>query len=151
MPILSPPDENAVRQKFQDELDVPVRLTLVTHEPIGGLIVPGRDCSSCTSTRQLAQEVSDLSPEITLEIVDFYREPDRVAEIGVDKIPALAVHHEGSDGATFYGLPSGHEFPLFLDAIVSASNGDTGLSGDTLEALGKLEEDVHIQVFATPT
>ena len=96
------------------------------------------------------QEVSALSPKIVLEIVDFYRDPDKAAELGVDKIPALVVHRQGSDGARFYGLPSGHEFPVFLDAIVSASTGDTGLGQDTLGALAKLEEDVHIQVFATP-
>ena len=151
MPILAPPDEEAIRQRFQQELDGDVRLTLVTHNPIGGLIVPGRECASCDSALQLAEEVSALSSKITLETVDFYRDPDQTAKLGVDRIPALLVRHHASDGVRFFGLPSGHEFPVFLDAIVSASTGCSGLSEDTRGALAELEEDVHIQVFATPT
>ena len=151
MPILAPGDEAAVRQRFQEDLDREVRVTLVTHTPIGGLIVPGRDCASCQSAQQLSEEVSALSPKITLEIVDFYRDADHAVDLGVDKIPALVVHHQGGDGARFYGLPSGHEFPVFLDAIVSASTGSSGLSEETVGALAELEEDVHIQVFTTPT
>ena len=151
MPILTPRDEEAVRQRFQEELDGEVRLTLVAYNPIGGLIVPGRECASCQSAQQLAEEVSALTPKITLETVDFYRDPDQAAKLRVDKIPALVVHHQGGDGARFYGLPSGYEFPVFLDAIVSASTGNSGLTEDTLGVLETLEDDVHIQVFATPT
>ena len=151
MPILAPPDEEAIRQRFQQELDADVRLTLVTHSPIGGLFVAGRECGSCNSALQLAEEVSALSSKITLETVDFYRDPDQKANLGVGRIPALVVHHQASDSVRFYGLPSGHEFPVFLDAIVSASTGSLGLSEDTLGVLAELEEDVHIQVFATPT
>jgi alkyl hydroperoxide reductase subunit AhpF len=151
MPILAPQDEDAIRQRFQEELDGDVRLTLITHNPIGGLIIPGRDCASCDPAQQLAEEVSALSPKITMESVDFYRDPDRAAELGVDKIPALLVRRGESDSVRFFGLPSGHEFPVFLDAIVSASTGNSGLSEETLGILAELEEDVHIQVFVTPT
>ena len=151
MPILAPPDEESIRQRFQQELDADVRLTLVTYNPIGGLLVPGRECASCDSAMQLAEEVSVLSPKITLETVDFYRDPDQTAKLDVDRIPALVVHHQASSGVRFYGLPSGHEFPVFLDAIVSASTGRSGLNEETRGALGELEDDVHIQVFATPT
>ncbi len=151
MPILSPADENAVRQRFEEELDAEVCITLVTHEPIGGLFVPGRECGSCSATRQLAEEVSALSSKIALDTVDFHRDPDGAAKLGVDKIPALVVHYQDREGARFFGLPSGHEFPVFLDAIVSASTGVSALSEEALEVLANLDEEVHIQVFATPT
>ena len=151
MPILAPVDEEAVHQRFQEELDEDVRLTLVTHNPVRGLYVPGRECATCPSAQQLAEEVSALSTKITLETVDFYRNPDQAEELGVDKIPALLVHHKDGDGVRFYGLPSGHEFPVFLDAIVSASTGKSGLDEHTVGILASLDADIHIQVFATPT
>ena len=151
MPILRPSDEVAVRERFDSELDGNVRLTLVTHSPIGGLIIPGRECASCPSTEQLVEEVSALSDNITLDTVDFYRDTDLAGELGIDKIPALIVAGEQDYGIRFYGLPSGYEFPVLLDAIVSASTSQSGLDESTVEALAALNDEVHIQVFVTPT
>jgi alkyl hydroperoxide reductase subunit AhpF len=151
MPILQPQDEEAIRQRFESELTEEVKITLVTHNPIGGLMVAGRDCPSCPTTNELIEEMAALSPKIQLEIVDFYRESEKAAALGVDKIPAVLVHNSGGSEAKFYGLPSGMEFPVLLDAIVAASTNVSGLSDATLEALAQVTEDVHIQVFVTPT
>lgn len=151
MPILQPQDEEAVRQRFEEELTGDVKLTLVTHNPVGGLLIPGRECPSCPTTQQLVEEVAALSPKIEVEVVDFYRESERARELGVDKIPAVLVHSSEDDGARFYGLPSGFEFPILLDAVVAASTEVSGLSEAALDAITQVEEDVHIQVFVTPT
>ncbi|MDP6455621.1 MAG: thioredoxin family protein [SAR202 cluster bacterium] len=151
MPILQPQDEEAVRQRFESELAGEVKMTLVTHNPIGGLMIPGRDCPSCPTAQQLIEEVVALSPKIELEIIDFYRDSETAKSLGVDKIPAVIVHNSNESGAKFYGLPSGFEFPVLLDAIVAASTQVSGLSESALAALAQVTEDVHIQVFVTPT
>jgi len=151
MPILQPQDEEAIRQRFESELTGDVKMTLVTHNPIGGLMIPGRDCPSCPTTQDLIGEVVALSSKIELEIVDFYRESEIANSLGVDKIPAVIVHNSDDSAAKFYGLPSGFEFPVLLDAIVAASTQMSGLSEAALAALAKVTEDVHIQVFVTPT
>ena len=151
MPILQPQDEEAVRERFESELTGDVKITLVTHNPIGGLLIPGRDCPSCPTTQELIEVVVALSPKIHLEIVDFYRDSETAKSLGVDKIPAVVVHDSDDGGAKFYGLPSGFEFPVLLDAIVAASTKVSGLSEAALEALAQVMEDVHIQVCVTPT
>ncbi len=54
-------------------------------------------------------------------------------------------------GIRFYGIPSGYEFTSLIEAIVSVSTGETGLSAESLEVLARLTEPVHLQVFVTPT
>jgi hypothetical protein len=49
------------------------------------------------------------------------------------------------------GLPGGFEFATVVDAMERVSAADPGLSPQTLEWLGRLEEDLEVMVFATPT
>ena len=51
----------------------------------------------------------------------------------------------------YYGLPSGHEFPVLLDTIIAASNNKSPLELETRRRLRRLQDDVHIEVFVTPT
>ena len=132
MPILQPQDEEAIQPRFESELT-------------------GRDCPTCPTTQDLIGEVVALSSKIELEIVDFYRESEIANSLGVDKIPAVIVHNSDDSAAKFYGLPSGFEFPVLLDAIVAASTQISSLSAAALAALAKVTEAVHIQVFVTPT
>jgi alkyl hydroperoxide reductase subunit AhpF len=151
MPILRTEDAEAIRFRFDDELDADVQLTLVTHNPIGGLLIPGRECDTCQSTQQAVDEITALTSKISVETVDFYREPERAEELDVERIPALIVHGPSGDGVRFFGFPSGYEFPFLLDAIVRASTNESDLEASTVESLSEIDEDVHIKVFVTPT
>ena len=55
-----------------------------------------------------------------------------------------------SESVRFYGMPSGFEFALLLDTLVSISDKRSTLQLETRRRLKKLKEDVHIQVFVTP-
>lgn len=151
MPILQQQDEQAVRQRFAIELKRQVNITLFTRRSLGGLFIPGRECRSCEPTQQLLEEVSALSPRINLDVVDFYGSPEDAAGRGIEKIPAIIVHANGGDNARFYGLPSGFEFAVLLDTIIGASIKGSALQLETRRRLKALREDVHIQVFVTPT
>ena len=141
MPLLN--DE--IRQevsKILADLPGPVRLVMFTQE---------FECEYCTETRQLVEEVAELSDRITAEIYDFQADRTKAEELGIDKIPAIAVIGAQDYGVRFYGIPSGYEFASFLHAIQSVAAGKPELSDATLRVVAGIQKPVHIQVFVTPT
>lgn len=151
MPILQPRDQQAVRQRFDVELKGNVHITLFTQPALGGLYIPGRECKSCGPTQQLLGEVAALSPRIQLKVVDFYGNQEEAKASGVERIPGIVIGGAGDGNARFYGLPSGYEFALLLDTIIAASTKRSSLQIETRRRLKRLKQDVHIQVFVTPT
>ncbi len=141
MPLLNAEIKEQVRQQMA-ELAGPVRLVMFTQE---------FECQYCSETRQLIQEVAELSEQITADIYDFVADEDRAEELGVDKIPAVVVIGKDEYGIRFYGIPSGYEFTSLLEAIRTAAVGEPDLTEETVDALSALSEPVHIQVFVTPT
>jgi len=141
MPLLN--DE--IRQevsKILANLPGPVRLVMFTQE---------FECEYCAETRQLVEEIAELSDRITAEIYDFQADRAKAEELGIDKIPAIAVIGAQDYGVRFYGIPSGYEFASFLHAIQSVAAGKPELSDATLRVVAGIQKPVHIQVFVTPT
>ncbi len=101
--------------------------------------------------RQLLEELVALSDKLSLEVYNFLLDKDKVSEYAVDKVPATAVRNGKNYGIRFYGLPAGYEFATLLDAILSVSQGDSGLKPENKEKLAKVSQPVHLQVFVTPT
>ncbi|MDY0296591.1 MAG: thioredoxin family protein [Acidobacteriota bacterium] len=129
-------------QPFLAELEGEVKLVYFTQKT---------ECRFCSETRELLTEVSGLSDKIKLEILDFQADADRAAQLGVDKIPATVVMAGEDRGIRFYGIPSGYEFSSLLDAIRMVSRADAGLSQQTRDFLDHLKNDIHLQVYVTPT
>lgn len=151
MQILQEKEREAIQKRLDVELKGDVSLTLFTQTNIGGLFIPGRECRSCQPTQQLLEEVTELSPKLRLEVVDYYANQADAQSRGVDKIPATIVagdNHE--DRVKYYGLPSGFEFAVLLDSLIAASAKRAPLQLETRRRLKLLREDVHIQVFVTP-
>ena len=101
--------------------------------------------------KQLLTELLALSDKLSLEVYNFLLDKDKVSEYGIDKVPATAVRNGKDYGIRFYGLPAGYEFATLLDAILSVSQGDSGLKAENKEKLAKDSQPVHLQVFVTPT
>jgi glutaredoxin-like protein len=141
MPMLEE-EVRAEATEFLGDLPHPVRLVMFTQD---------FECDFCAETRQLVEEIAELSDEITAEILDFVEDKDQAEALGVDKIPAVAVIGAEDYGVRIYGIPSGYEFTSFLYAIRAVSAGSTELSDAMLETLESIEEPVHVQVFVTPT
>lgn len=133
-----------------DELEQPVQILLFTQGE-GNAI----ECSTCIETRQLVEEVAELSDKIEVDIRDLVGDAALAEEHGIDKIPAVAILQDGERpkdfGIRLYGIPSGYEFGSFIEDLRLVSKGDPELSPQTMEAIRKLDRDVHIQVYVTPT
>lgn len=110
------------------------------------------NCDHCDDTKSILEELTELSENIDLQIVDSGN-TEEVNRYGVDKYPAIVfVKDDGTDtGVRFYGIPSGYEFSTLIEDIIDIANDKTALTQATIDALAKIDEDVTITVFVTPT
>ena len=141
MGLIKEDQKEQLREKFK-ELDQDVKLIVFTQE---------MECQYCENTRELMEDIAELSDRITVEVYDFVADEDAVEKYDIDKIPATVVEGKKDYGVRFYGIPAGYEFVSLIDAIMTVSSGETGLSDETKKALSQLKGNVHIQVFITLT
>jgi len=151
MPFISPRDRQALEERFRKELKRRVTLKLFT-QAASQLIIPGRECPTCPQTRQILEELTSLSPMLEMEAVDFHGQTQKAQENGVERIPAIVMGKDGaSSNVKYYGMPSGYEFVTIIEDIIALSQPKSPLSTDTRKKLKLVDQDVHIQVFVTPT
>lgn len=145
MSLLSEKDRSYLQNEFQ-ALNHPVKLLVFSQD---------RECQYCRETRELAEELSTLSPKITTETLLFAPESATAKQYNVDKIPAIVLLADGPQpvdyGIRFYGIPSGYEFSTLVEDMMMVSAGDSGLAPDLKAQLSQLTQPVHMQVFITPT
>jgi alkyl hydroperoxide reductase subunit AhpF len=102
--------------------------------------------------RGLVEELAGLDARLSAESRNFVLDQERVSELGIERIPAIAVLGETEDyGVRCYGLPTGYEFGSLVEAILDVSRGTSGLSDETRAGLAALDRDVRLRVFSTPT
>lgn len=121
-----------------------VKLVLFTQE---------LECQFCRETRQLMEELTEVSDKLSLEIKNLVIDKDDAEKYSVDKIPAVVLLDEnGKDfGIRFYGIPSGYEFSSLLESILLIGTGEHGFSPEAVEQVKAIKDPVHLQVFVTPT
>lgn len=143
MPLMDSDTQQQVR-KVLAAVQSPVTLKMFTQD---------FECGYCKETRQIAEEVAELSDLVSVEVHDFLADADLAKSLGVDKIPAIVVLGEGGRdyGIRFFGIPSGYEFTSLLEAIVLVGTGDVELQDSTRKFLDALQTPLHLQVFVTPT
>jgi len=109
------------------------------------------ECQYCSETRQLLEEVADLSDKLTIEVYDLMENKEEAQRYNIEKIPATIIMGDKDYGIRYYGIPSGYEFSSILQDILMISKRDSGLSESSREKLASMHKPVHLQVFVTPT
>jgi glutaredoxin-like protein len=109
------------------------------------------ECQFCKETRELLQELADISDKLKLQVFDFVKDKSEVDKYGIDKIPATVVMGDTDPGIRFYGIPAGYEFGTLVEAVKMVSSGKIDLSKESKKYLDGLKKDIHLQVFVTPT
>ncbi len=142
MSLIPENKKELLRTDFRNKLVDPVRIVMFTQEV---------ECQYCGQTRRLAEEMAQLSDKVTTEVYDFVKDQDKAKEIGIDKIPALAVIGKKDYGVRIYGMPFGYELQTFVEAIINVSKGSTDLSQRTRDVLKDIKSPVQIKVFVTLT
>jgi len=142
MPLI--PDQH--RKHVSEELaslENPVRIIVFTQE---------FECDLCRESRELAQEIAQLSSgKVIVEVYDLVKDAKKASEYMVDKVPALAIMTNRDCGVRYYGIPAGYEFGTLLKDLKMISKGTTELSEKSRSGLASVSTPVHIQVFVTPT
>ncbi|GAP64641.1 hypothetical protein ARMA_3064 [Ardenticatena maritima] len=142
MPKISAKDRAYLQEAFAS-LTQPVTLLLFTSKEA---------CPYCNDTREILEELAELSDNITVDVRDMAEHAADAEAYGVDKAPATIVLGNGTDyGIRYYGIPAGYEFASLVEDVLMVGQGQSKLSEATKEALRNLQKPVHIQVFVTPT
>jgi glutaredoxin-like protein len=141
MGLIREEDAAEIRQRLKAMVD-PVKLVHFTQE---------LNLEYGVEAKQLVEEVAALSDKLSVETYNFLLDKEKVAEYGVDKVPATIVRNGKDFGIRFYGIPAGYEFATLLDAIVSVSQGESGLGEKSKEKLSRITQPLHLEVFVTPT
>lgn len=150
MAMLSEGVREQLRARFAERLKAPVQLTLYIRPGSSRLILPsGLGCPTCEEARELSGELRDAGSELVqLEVIDV----TAGAAPAIEEVPTLTVSAPGAGARiAWQGLPAGFEFATVVDAIERVSSADHGLSPQTLDRLGRLDQDLEVMVFATPT
>ena len=151
MPFLKEKDRTTIKEYFQKNLKNPVELILFTQGQSELDIPIEHKCSLCQETEDLLTELVDLHEKINLTIFDFIKEEKLAQEYGIERLPAIIVKGQPERHVRFFGIPSGYEFSSLTKDIVLVSQNSTELTDETKEKLKSIQEEVHIQVFVTPT
>jgi len=146
MSLLSPADQAKLRESF-DEMTRPVRVLFFTQT---------LDCEPCVQTRQILDELPQLSEKIAIEEVNFILEKEKAAQYGIDRVPALALVSGGDGDARdtrirFLGTPAGYEFVSLVQALLLAGGHDSQLTPENRTRVAAVTTPTTIQVFSTPT
>src|SRR4029453_64500 len=59
---------------------------------------------------RLVEELAALHEKLTAEPVNFVLDQERVAALGIERTPAIALLGEQDYGVRFYGPPARHQF-----------------------------------------
>lgn len=150
MALISQQDQQTLRALFEQELQNDVTITYFTQRE-SVLIVPGQECDYCKETRELLEEVTALSEKLHLNVKDFVRDEQEAQQLGITRIPAFVLQGNAKGAVRFFGIPAGYEFSSLIEDLLDVSKGTTDLSDKTREALANVDQDLHVQVFVTPT
>ena len=150
MALISPEDRQTLQTLFAKELQDDVNITYFTQRE-SVLIIPGQECAYCKDTRELLEELAGISEKLHLTVKDFVRDEQEAQNLGITRIPAFILQGHTKGSLRYFGVPAGYEFSTLIEDLIDVSKGTTNLSEKTREALATVDQDVHIQVFVTPT
>ena len=147
MSLIASADQERLREAFR-EMTRSVRLLFFT-QTLG--------CETCLQTRQILDELPQLSDKISIEEVNFILEPDKAKQYGIDRVPAVAIVGQNESGEErdskirFLGTPAGYEFMSLIQAVLLVGGRPSTLSEDSLKRIAAVTTPTTMHVFTTPT
>lgn len=140
-------DQESLRQRFKAEVTSRIRIDFFTQKK-SSIFVPGRqECVYCEEIQTLLEELASLNDRINLTVHDFDEAGKFAATVDVDKVPATVVRGVTNRPIRYFGIPSGSQFPSFVDLLVDASQGNADLKPNTVKQLRKVKSDIRLRVL----
>ena len=114
-----------------------------------GLLFFGSDSfpESSLDTLQICQFLSESGPRIRLVVSDAQNDRARCTELKLLFFPALIIQGKNRGSMRFLGTPSGYGLRMLVDALSTASTGDSGLRSAIRGKLGAVTRPVELKVF----
>lgn len=108
-------------------------------------------CPTCGQTVQLLNEVASLSDKVSAIEYDLLNNKDMADKYHVTMVPSFVIldSQDQYKGVKFNGIPAGHEFNSFLNAIIFMSGYDLGFDPEVIEKVKQIKTPVDIKVFVT--
>jgi thioredoxin len=139
--------EKQLKAKFIQEMKNPVDVILFTNL----IILPGQEDNQEINNfaRQILKELSAIEPRIIVKELPI---TDKIAvDLGIKTSPSIAIGYELGYKIIFNGAPLGHEATSLIELITLVSSGESRLNDNTKEMLKNTSNNIHLQVFVTPT
>ena len=140
VPMLQQKDKEYVRKTLGGIRDE-VRLVLFSRD--------GGECKYCGETEGLLADIAGAAPRVKVEVLSLKKDAARAKELGIDKVPGIALLGKKDYNLRYFGLPSGYDFTPFVETIRAVGNDDPGVSRETAAGLAKLTKPVQLSVFVT--
>ena len=138
--MLNEKDKSFVRRTLGGMKD-DVRLVLFSRD--------GGDCRYCGEVEGMLLDIAAAEPRVGVEILSLKKDAARAKELGIDKIPGIALLGKKDHNLRYFGLPSGYDFIPFVETIRAVGDDNPGVSPETLAKLAKLTKTVQLSVFVT--
>ncbi len=104
-------------------------------------------CQYCDVIEELLADIHSVNEHVIYEVLDANGE--KAKEYGIEGGPVLLF--EEKPNIRYRGIPSGHEFPAFLDDIVSIAKGSIDINASAATKIGKIDKPIKMWIFVTPT
>ncbi len=138
--MLSEKDKSYVKRTIGGMKDE-VRLVLFSRD--------GGECRYCGETEGLLTDIAAADPRVKVEILSLKKDAARAKELGIDKVPGIALLGKKDYNLRYFGLPSGYDFIPFVETIRAVGDDNPGVSGESATLLAKLTKPVQLTVFVT--
>lgn len=138
--MLQQKDKEYVR-KTLDGMKDEVRLVLFSRD--------GGPCKYCGEAEGLLADIAAASAQVKLEVRSLKQDGALAKELGIDKVPGIALLGKKDYNLRYFGLPSGYDFIPFVETIRAVGDDNPGVSPQSVAALAKLAKPVQLTVFVT--
>jgi hypothetical protein len=138
--MLSEKDKSYVKKTLGGMKDE-VRLVLFSRD--------GGECKYCGETEGLLSDIAAADPRVRVEILSLKKDAARAKELGIDKVPGIALLGKKDYNLRYFGLPSGYDFIPFVETVRAVGDDNAGISRESAAQLAKLAKPVQLSVFVT--
>lgn len=109
------------------------------------------ECYTCSETKQLLTEITEIKDSIKLEVKDIDEDSELAKKYDITMVPSFVLLDSKKEyhGVKFNGIPAGHEINSFLSALLETAGYEIAFAPEVLDRIKKLDKKVNIKVFVT--
>ncbi|MCX7943542.1 MAG: thioredoxin family protein [Deltaproteobacteria bacterium] len=138
MALLDESIRNELKEIFK-ELDKKVYIKL---------FISDKNCLTCSETKTLYTEISELTEKIKFELGDE-TEVKNYNLMDMRPVTIILDENKKDYGIRFYGIVAGYEFSSFLETILLVSTGKHQLKDSSIKFIKSLPQNIDFKIFVT--